>query len=295
MPGATLFVADPAFVRRIMEAAPHLTARAWRWRAARPWIAAGLALGAIAGVAWLAGFSPASAIARRLPDGLRERMGAQVVASMAGQRRLCEAPAGRAALDKLTTRLAAASGEKARFQVVVVDWSLLNAFAAPGEQIVLTRELVEKAAGPDELAGVLAHEMGHGLERHPETGIIRGIGLAAGLELLTGGGSGSLANIGLLLTQLSYTRAAEREADAHALRMLERAGISPKGITDFFKRVEQLESRSAAGRAIGQIDILRTHPQSAERAKEAAAQPSYPTTPALEPSDWAALKAICRP
>ena len=66
-----------------------------------------------------------------------------------------------------------------------------------------------------------------------------------------------------MLTQLGYTRVAEREADAHALRMLEQARISPKGTVDFFKRVEQLEKKAGAP----EWDILRSHPQTAERAK----------------------------
>lgn len=67
---------------------------------------------------------------------------------------------------------------------MVVDWDLLNAFAVPGNKILLTKELIEKADGPEEVAGVLAHEMGHGIALHPETGIIRAVGLAAALELM---------------------------------------------------------------------------------------------------------------
>lgn len=287
-PGSTLFVASEAFARQLLAAAPHLSARSERWRAARPWIWAVAVLAAVAGGLWLAGLSPANAIARLLPDNVRQSMGAQVVASMSGKRRICDAAAGRAALDRLTERLSAASGAKARFHVIVVDWGLLNAFAAPGEQIMLTRGLIEKAGGPDELAGVLAHEMGHGIELHPETAIVRSIGLAAGIELLSGGGSNTLANLGLFLAQLSYSRAAEREADRHSLRILKAAGISPKGIADFFKRIERREG-SGSG-----TDILRTHPLSAERAAAAASQPTYPSTPAMDAADWEALQAICK-
>lgn len=294
MPGATLFVSDSAFAAAILTRAPQLSASASRRRAARPWLVAAAVIMALIGAVWAAGLSPARAIAGMIPQETRAKLGRQVVASMTSNRRVCDAAPGRAALDKLTARLLAASGAKSTFKVVVVDWKLLNAFAAPGEQIVLTREVIEKAGSPEEVAGVLAHEMGHGLELHPETGIVRTIGLAAALELVTGGSSGSFANIGLLLTQLSYTRVAEREADAQGLRMLERARISTKGIVDFFKRVEQLEGKSAAGRTIGQIDLLRSHPQSEERAKAAAERQNYATTPALEPSEWDALKAICQ-
>jgi predicted Zn-dependent protease len=292
MPGASLFVADPKFAAHLASAAPHLSARAQRWRWARPLLAVGAAIVLIIAAVWALELSPARAVAGLMPDGVRQSLGKQVIQSLAGKRRVCAAPAGRSALDKLTQRLSAASGSDTRFSVTVVDWNLLNAFAAPGEQIVLTRELIDRARSPDEVAGVLAHEMGHGLELHPESGIVRVVGLNAAIELMLGGGSGTLTNIGLLLTQLSYTRAAEREADAHALRMLESAGISPQGIVAFFRRIESIEGRRGGSDG---LDILRSHPQTAERAKIAAERPSYPSTPALGEADWQALRTICGP
>jgi beta-barrel assembly-enhancing protease len=107
----------------------------------------------------------------------------------------------------------------------------------------LTKGLLDKSQSPDEAAGVLAHEMGHGIEMHPEAGIIRGIGLGAALEVMLGGtAGGSLANVGLMLAQLGYSREAEREADKHALELLKAAGIAPKGLGDFFTRVMKMEA-----------------------------------------------------
>jgi predicted Zn-dependent protease len=209
---------------------------------------------------------------------------------MSAGKKVCETPAGRAALDKLVERLSSVAQGRQPFRVVVVDWSLVNAFAAPGDQIVLTRGLIAKAGSPDEVAGVLAHEMGHGLELHPETGIVRALGLSAAIELMSGGSSGTLANIGVVLAQISYTRAAEREADAHALRLLKAASISQQGIIDFFTRVEKTERGDAL-----QYEILRTHPQLGERRKLAETSARYPSTPALSATEWQALKAICGP
>lgn len=290
MPGAGLFVADPRFAADLVLAAPHLTAGAQRWRWARPLLAIAASVALIFAVVWTLELSPARTIAGLMPDGVRQSMGRQVIQSMAGQRRACDAPAGRAALDRLVGRLSTASGRDAHFNVTVVDWNLLNAFAAPGEHIVLTRELIDTAKSPDEVAGVLAHEMGHGLELHPESGIVRVIGLNAALELLLGGGGGTLTNIGIVLAQLSYTRAAEREADEHALRILEEAGISQQGVVAFFKRIQEIERRRGGE---GGLDILRSHPQTAERAEIAASRPSYPSTPALNDVDWQALRTIC--
>src|SRR6185295_12529611 len=105
-------------------------------------------------------------------------------------------------------------------------------------QIIMTRGLVQKAVSPDEVAGVLAHEIGHTLELHPEAGLVRAMGLSAAAQLVFAGSTGNATNIGLLLTQLRYTRVAEREADVHAVRILKNAQISAKGFGDFFERLE---------------------------------------------------------
>ena len=288
--GATLFVEDADFATALAGYAPHLTARAVRIRHATPWLWAFAGVLMLAGIVWAMNLSPAKMIAHLLPDRTREALGAQVVRSMSANRRVCASPEGARALSAMVSRLSDASGARKPFRVVVVDWALVNAFAAPGEQIVLTRGLIGQAGGPDEVAGVLAHEMGHGLELHPETGIVRAMGTAAAIELLSGGSSGMLANIGQLLLQLSYTRAAESEADQQALRLLRGARISQQGIIDFFSRVEK-EDRGGAG----SVDMLRTHPQIAERKRIAAAAPSYPATPALADADWQSLKGICAP
>ena len=115
------------------------------------------------------------------------------------------------------------------------------------------------------------------------------MGLSAAVELMLGGSGGTLANIGMLLTQLGYSRVAEREADTRALQILEKAQISPLGFAGFFKRVEE----RGRGSAIGEISILRTHPLSAERARLAETRPAYPATPALSDEEWRALRVIC--
>lgn len=288
MPGASLFVASPRFVDTLKTLAPQITSRAYGWRSARPWIIAAACVVMLVAAGWAANLSPARWAAGLIPDNARTAVGEQVMRSMVGSYRECTDTAGRAALDRLVARLSEASGTRAKFRVRVVDWGLLNAFAVPGEQIVLTRQIITQAKSPEEVAGVLAHEMGHGLELHPETAIVRIIGLTAVLELITGGG-GTIANVGLGLTQLSYTRVAEREADARALALLEKARISSTGLLDFFKRVGELEKKSGKG----DWGIFRTHPESEERAKTVAARAAWPTTPALSPEDWQALRGIC--
>ncbi|TMJ71893.1 MAG: tetratricopeptide repeat protein [Alphaproteobacteria bacterium] len=293
----TLFVADPSFSGLLLARAPALSCARQRWQGLKPGLAVLAAVVAIVSGVWLLDLHPAQTIARVMPQKTRAALGGAVVTSMTKDRKVCETPASKAALGRLTERLTAAASDKPMgVRVVLLDWSLVNAFAVPGGQIILTRGLVQRAGASDEVAGVLAHELGHTLELHPEAGIIRVVGLSAALQLALAGSQGTISNIGLILTQLRYTRIAEREADAHALRMLKGAGISAKGFGDFFERLESNKPGEEAGKSASELEmILRTHPPTAERIAMVRAQPSYPATPALSADDWRALREACGP
>ena len=293
----TLFVADPSFSRLLLARAPSLSSARQRWQGLKPGLAVLAAVVLIVGGMWLLDLHPAQAVARLMPQESRVALGNAVVASMAKDRKVCETPAGRAALDRLTQRLTAAASDKPlHSRVVLLDWSLVNAFAVPGGQIVLTRGLVQRAGSADEVAGVLAHELGHTLELHPETGLVRALGMTAAIQLAFAGSQGTVSNIGLILTQLRYTRIAEREADAHALRMLKGAGISAKGFGDFFERLEGKKPGAETGKSAPELSvILQTHPPTADRIAMVRGQPAYAATPALSPDDWRALRDACGP
>jgi len=293
--GGTLFVANPQFVNLLAKRAPSVTAWSRRWMGWGTffWLAGVIA--AITAMVYITDFSPARSVANLMPRDTRAMLGKEVVRSMTSGRRVCTQPAGRAALETLAKRLSDATGRpSSAFTVSVVDSEVMNAFAAPGEQIVIMRKLLETAGSADEVAGVLAHEMGHGLELHPESGIVRSVGLMAITEFMLGG-SGGLANMGLYLTQLGYTRHAERQADAHAIAILKRSGIATQGMMDFFRRVAKMSGEDGGGRkSMGPaMDILRTHPRVAERMAAFEAQPKYPATPALTAQEWQSLRAIC--
>lgn len=291
-PGATLFIPGPRFARALTSLAPQLTARAERWRAARPWLWGAAAILGVIAIIWAANLSPAHTIATMLPDNARAMMGKQVVKSMTNGRAVCQKPDGLKALEKLTKRLTEATHGQRSFNVVVVDWGLVNAFATPGENVVLTRGLLEEAESADEVAGVLAHEMGHGLELHPETGLVRAMGLAAAAELMMGG-SGTLGNIGIMLLQLSYSREAEGHADDHAVTILHDAKISSKGFAAFFERMSKADGASGGLGKGGLGAMLSSHPDTDKRLEKVLNTPTYDATPALSNQEWAALKSVC--
>jgi predicted Zn-dependent protease len=288
----TLFVSDPSFAGLLLPRARYLSPAHQRWQGLKPGLAVLAAVAAIVGALWAFDLHPAQAMARLMPPEPRQVLGNSVVASLAKDHKVCETPASRAALERLTQRLTAAASDKpVAVRVTLFDWGLVNAFAVPGGRIILTRGLVQLAASPDEVAGVLAHELGHTIELHPEAGIIRIIGLSAAAQLAFAGSSGTVTNVGVMLTALRYTRIAEREADAHALRILKGAGISQKGFGDFFERLEA--RRPGKADSGPDLEVLSTHPVTAERIATVRAQPAYPATPALSAEDWRALREAC--
>jgi predicted Zn-dependent protease len=295
----TLFVPDPDFSTALLKRAGGLSAARQRLAGLRPGAVFAALVALVVGTVWYLELQPLQAVARLMPQQVRETMGRNVVTSFTGQMRVCETVPGRAALDRLTQRLLkAASDTPIPVRVIVVDWALVNAFTAPGGQLILTRGLVETAGSPEEVAGVLAHELGHALELHPETGLIRALALGVAADLFFAGASGT-TNLGVLLAELRYSRAAEREADAHAVRILKGAGISAKGFADFFERLEP-RAKAAKGKKADDEDatsrlfeILSTHPLTKERIAMARGQPAYPATPALADADWAALRQMC--
>jgi len=302
-PGAALFVADPRFARQLAEAAPQLTARAERWRAARPWLWAAVALFLVVGAVMALQLSPARAIASMLPESARDTVGKQVLKSFTANRRICSSPDGDRALQKLVKRLSDTVEPNGQFEVSIVDWSLMNAFAVPGENIIVTRRLIETAKSPEELAGVLAHEMGHGLALHPESGMVRALGLSALVQLFIGGG-GTVSNLGVTLAQLAYTRQAEEEADEIALKMLRDAEIAPAGLAAFFRRIQQKAEERVARKSRGDepdsrnggglFDLLRSHPRTENRLRRVESVEDYPTRQALSEREWSALQSICK-
>jgi Zn-dependent protease with chaperone function len=205
----------------------------------------------------------------------------------------CTDPAGEAALAKLTRRLTEGIESPYAVSVGVRDNRLVNAFALPGGRIVLLRGLIADAQSPDEVAGVLAHELTHTLNRHPTRALIANSGLSLLFELTIGNGTG--ASLGLLLTTLSYTRAMEAEADAGALELLRRAGIGSAGFAAFFERLEEHEEEK--GKSTGLLfalpSYLRTHPATQQRLEAIEADGSVGGSPALSSADWQALKEIC--
>lgn len=210
----------------------------------------------------------------------------------AGGRPWCSNEAGMAAVAKLAGKLSASRASLYDVRVDIADSPMVNALALPGGRIILFRGLIEKAGAPDEVAGVLAHEMAHVQKRHPTVGMIHAVGWSALLSAFTGGASLSTeaaARLAAHLATSAYTRDLEAEADANATAMLVTSGIGTEGLARFFRSVQTLEKSGLSLPA-----YLSTHPQTGDRIAAIEREAGHAHTPALTDAEWKALQAICK-
>ena len=177
-----------------------------------------------------------SLLARLVPERWEVAFGEALTGDFGGK--ACSGAAGQRALDDLASRLAM-DGKPVR--VRVIDLGMVNAAALPGRQIVIFEGLLKQAKSPDEVAGVLGHEIGHVEHRDPMTALIRDFGLG----LLIGSAEGGRIAQGLLSSR--YSRAAERDADSYAIEGMARAHISPVATARFFEKMGKIEGKLGAG------------------------------------------------
>lgn len=309
-PGAILFSEEVRLTEALIEHAPHLSKQAAHKRTMLPVLAIGGLVALLIAAIWIFDISVSRTIAGFMPENLRKGLGKEVAQSLSKGQKSCDSPEGLAALNKLVGRLTTNTEATKNFSVSIVPIGIINAFAAPGEQIVVSRSLVNFVRSPDELAGIVAHEMGHGIELHPEAGIVRSLGISAAMQLMLGGNAGQLGEIGALLLQMSYSRSAEREADDHAIQIMREAGIRPKPFSDFFSRLDKRFAfkDKKEGKTSGDdssiaennskrfkraFEMFSSHPPLPERAKRIESLKPWPSRPILTDKEWQALRRIC--
>ncbi|MGA2788505.1 MAG: M48 family metallopeptidase, partial [Verrucomicrobiota bacterium] len=170
-----------------------------------------------------------------------------------------------AVVTQLVARLAAAlppSERHYQFRAVILDRYIDNAFALPGGRIFVFKGLLDRVQKPEELAGVLAHEMAHVTQRHGLRKLIAGGGPYYVLRLFVSDEQGVLSVISAgsqLLVNQYYSRDVEREADTIGWHYLMAANIDPRGLADFFKLQTEGED------AINIPEMFRSHPATSER------------------------------
>ncbi len=293
-----LEIADPAFAHEIDLRAHEVDRTGTLQRRQRMRVIA-WSLGATASllaVAWFGVPAIAERLAPLVPPALERKLGEAVdmqVRGMldtrnAGAAFECRNPAGRAALDKLVKRLETAAGLPSPVRAVVVRRDEPNALALPGGQIYVFGGLIAKADNADEVAGVIAHEIGHVAHRDGTKGVLQGAGLSFLFGMLLGDfvGGGAVVLAAKTVLQSSYSREAESAADAYAAGLMAKAQGDTRALATMLAKI--------GGATEPGMKILLDHPETNARvaAINRLAVPG-PVRPFLDGAEWTALKRIC--
>ncbi|HEY6025040.1 MAG TPA: M48 family metallopeptidase [Pseudolabrys sp.] len=196
--------------------------------------------------------------------------------------------AGRAALDKMVRRLETAGSLAPPLRTNVVRRDEANAVALPGGQVYVFRGLIAKADNADEVAGVIAHEIGHVAHRDGTKAVLQGAGLSFLFGMLLGDfvGGGAVVLAAKTVLQSSYSREAEAAADTYGADLMNKAGGDAHALATMLDKI--------GGATEPGMKILLNHPET--KARVAAINrlgAGRAPTPFLDAGEWAALKQIC--
>ncbi|WP_353685109.1 M48 family metalloprotease [Thermodesulfovibrio sp. 3907-1M] len=158
-------------------------------------------------------------------------------------------------------KIASVTPRKVDYRFYVVNSSEVNAFALHGGPVFITRGILLKMDKESELAGVLAHELGHINARHHARFLEKTYGMNILLNILGialhetkyAGAIMSLAEVSSGLLQLKFSREQENEADSLGVRFSYHAGYDPEGLISMFNKFKAMER-------VGTVEWLSTHP-----------------------------------
>jgi len=235
-------------------------------------------------------------LALQVPLSWEERLGDSVFEQLAPVGLRCTDSLQSAALERILDRLSGAVPDSPyRLRLTVVDQPLINAFALPGGRIVVLRGLLEAADTPEQLAGILAHELQHVYKRHATRAVIEQGSTGLLIAAVTGDLTGALAS-GIegarVLGTLRYSRLHEEEADRDGLRLLQAAGVDPSGMIAFYRAMEEKQSRQANA-----LSPFSTHPDTGDRIANLvmlAGRAPIHSVALLSGEDWNDVRSLCQ-
>jgi Zn-dependent protease with chaperone function len=234
------------------------------------------------------------AVERKLGDAVDKDVHAALDSQHLGSAFTCGYGAGelegRAALDRLVGKLETAAALPLQLRVDVVRRPEPNAVALPGGRIYVDQGLIDQAQTPDELAGVLAHEMGHVAARDGTRVVLQTAGLSFLFGMMLGDfvGGGAVVIAARTVLKSSYSRRVESAADGYSVALMQKAGGDPHALGVILARIVVDKNHGLA--------ILRDHPETKDRiAAINAVADTGPTAPLLDVAEWSALKQICAP
>ncbi len=200
------------------------------------------------------------------------QLGQQTAAEVAKQVRLSRDATMNAYVNRIGQRIVAQT-EMANLPWTfhVVDDDAINAFNIPGGHVYVNTGLIRAASSASELAGVMAHEITHGVSRHGTEQLSKQYGISALAGLALGNNPGVVEQIAAQVVAggaiAKFSRGAEREADRYGIRYMTAAGYNPNGMVRLF---ETLMAENGGGG--GGLAFFNTHPLTRDRIRDAEKQ-----------------------
>ena len=198
------------------------------------------------------------------------QLGNQLSQEVARQVHLNNDPATNAYIRSLGERIVAQTPmAQLPWQFHVVDDPAINAFAIPGGHVYVNTGLINATANASELAGVMAHEISHGVSRHSTEQMSAQYGLSALASIVLGQNAGNMQQMAAQLIAggalARFSRGAEREADELGIQYMAKAGFNPRGMATMFQKLMENEQRQPS--SVEQF--FSTHPLTTERVRDA--------------------------
>lgn len=188
-------------------------------------------------------------------------------------------------LDKLVKRIYPINTDDDLFsiEVHVVNSKVVNAYATLGGKIYVNSALLEQAQSPEELAGILAHEIEHISHRHILEGLIVRLMTVEGVSMIFSGSS-SGTQLASYFLNMSFTSSQEAVADAGGLLRLQQAHIDNQGFKHFFERMEKSGIASI---------LISDHPANQDRIAMVEKFNNKDTQPIMTQEEWSVLQNSC--
>jgi len=277
--GGMCEVTDPAFVADLerRQGKGDRAALLHRWEKSLTLVAAALGATALVVVLFMRFGVPALArqAAFALPPAVESSMGRE---SLAVLDRLFTKPSKlgaerRAELTTLFSRVVAASGAPSACRMEFRDGGAIgaNAFALPYGIVLITDQLIDLAKQDDEIAAILAHELGHVRGRHALRHVLQNSTTGLVIATLTGdlvSITSLAATLPTALVDASFSRSFEQEADDAAIAWMKSSGVPPRRYAEILGRLQaQLDVRSGEtfDKKHPVRNYLATHPDTGER------------------------------
>ena len=167
-------------------------------------------------------------------------------------------------VDRIFNRITKANSiNRSTIKLHVVKKDEINAFALPNGHLVIHSGLITKSKSPEEIAGVLSHELAHIELKHIMKKMISEIGLSVLINITTGNtNSEAIKETAKFLSSSAFERSLEKEADIKALEYMIQAKINPRPFAQFLNRLSLIEDPNAK-----YLEWVSSHPISKDRSE----------------------------